>query len=92
MPDRNVLGGPLEPCGTDPDRVEAVDMIKAYLTGLIGQTLQGAASDSEDTATAVWALVHGLAFLHLDGKLDNLDPEAIDERVRASFMAVLYPH
>ena len=58
-----------EPCGTEPERVEAVEAIKGYLTGLSQQTLQGAA-DSEDTATAVWALVHGLAFLHLDGKLD----------------------
>ncbi|MCS3782111.1 TetR/AcrR family transcriptional regulator [Tsukamurella ocularis] len=78
-----------EPCGTDPDRVEAVDMIKTYLTGLIGQTLQGAASDSEDTATAVWALVHGLAFLHLDGKLDASSPQEVHRRVRATVTAAL---
>lgn len=77
-----------EPCGTEPERVEAVAAIKGYLTGLIQQTLQGAA-DSEDTATAVWALVHGLAFLHLDGKLDASSPEEVHRRVRATVKAAL---
>lgn len=77
-----------EPCGTEPERVEAVEAIKGYLTGLIQQTLQGAA-DSEDTATAVWALVHGLAFLHLDGKLDASSPEEVHRRVRATVKAAL---
>ena len=77
-----------EPCGTEPERVEAVEAIKGYLTGLIQQTLQGAA-DSEDTATAVWALVHGLAFLHLDGKLDASSPEEVHRRVHATVKAAL---
>ncbi|KXO91245.1 TetR/AcrR family transcriptional regulator [Tsukamurella pseudospumae] len=77
-----------EPCGTDPDRVEAVDMIKAYLTGLIRKTLPDA--DGEDTATAVWALVHGLAFLHLDGKFDATSPDEVHRRVRATVDAALH--
>lgn len=78
-----------EPCGTEPDRVEAVDAIKAYLTGLIQQTLSGSTADSTDTATAVWALVHGLAFLHLDGKFDASSPEEVHRRVRATVHAAL---
>ena len=35
------------------------------------------------------ALAHGLAFLHLDGKLANSDPAAVDARVRAAYAAVL---
>jgi hypothetical protein len=38
---------------------------------------------------AVWALVHGLAFLHLDGKLDASVPEAVADRVRAAVHASL---
>ncbi|KXO87635.1 TetR family transcriptional regulator [Tsukamurella pulmonis] len=77
-----------EPCGTEPDRVEAVEAVKTYLTGLIQQTLPGSA-DSTDTATAVWALVHGLAFLHLDGKFDASPAEEVHRRVRATVTAAL---
>jgi hypothetical protein len=38
-----------------------------------------------------WSLAHGLAFLHLDGKLPNTDPEDIDRRVRSAFAAVFPP-
>ncbi|GAA1087770.1 TetR/AcrR family transcriptional regulator [Tsukamurella spumae] len=76
-----------EPCGTEPDRVEAVGAIKAYLSALVRSTLP--ASASEDTATAVWALVHGLAFLHLDGKLDASSPDEVHRRVRATVTAAL---
>jgi hypothetical protein len=46
-------------------------------------------SDPEPLAPAIWALVHGLAFLHLDGKLDATDPVAVDERVRGAVAAIL---
>lgn len=45
--------------------------------------------DSESLATACWGLVHGLAFLHLDGKLDSTSREAVADRVRAAFRAIL---
>lgn len=79
-----------EPCGTDPDRVEAVEMITAYLNHIVSQTLPS--EDADNTATAVWALVHGLAFLHLDGKLDSSNPAEVDRRVRATVRAALQPH
>jgi hypothetical protein len=40
-------------------------------------------------ATAVWALVHGLAFLHLDGKLDARTPSIVADRVTAAIKALL---
>ncbi|WP_069869571.1 hypothetical protein [Streptomyces malaysiensis] len=40
-------------------------------------------------ATAVWALVHGLAFLHLDAKFDTSTPEVVADRVRAAVHAHL---
>ncbi|MFT4262039.1 MAG: TetR/AcrR family transcriptional regulator [Nocardioides sp.] len=46
-------------------------------------------SDVQALATACWSLVHGLAFLHLAGKLDAADPGVTAERVRASFEAIL---
>lgn len=76
-----------EPCGTEPDRVEAVEAITAYLRQLVAQTLPSA--DTDATATAVWALVHGLAFLHLDGKLEASSPDAVHERVRTTVRAAL---
>jgi hypothetical protein len=42
-------------------------------------------------ATAIWALVHGLAFLHLDGKLDAPTPSAVADRVTAAIQALLVP-
>jgi hypothetical protein len=38
---------------------------------------------------ATWALVHGLAFLHLDGKLDTPTPTAVADRVTAAIRALL---
>ncbi|WP_248492157.1 TetR/AcrR family transcriptional regulator [Tsukamurella sp. PLM1] len=76
-----------EPCGTDPARAEAVVMITGYLNALVARTLP--TDDAEATATAVWALVHGLAFLHLDGKLDATDPAEVHRRVRATVSAAL---
>ncbi len=38
---------------------------------------------ADDLATAGWGLAHGLAFLHLDGKLPKGKPRAVDKRVRA---------
>ena len=46
-------------------------------------------ADAEAMATATWALVHGLAFLHLDGKLDAPTPSAVAERVTSAVEALL---
>jgi AcrR family transcriptional regulator len=77
-----------EPCDpTSPERVAAAEVINAYVQSLVRQAFPD--SDPEPTAIAVWALVHGLAFLHLDGKLDGSSPEVVTERVGSAVGAVL---
>ena len=71
----------VEPC--DPgsaDRVAAVAAISEYVPGIVRSAIP--AGDQDSLSTAVWALVHGLASLHLDGKLDAATPEVIADRVR----------
>lgn len=85
-----------EPC--DPgnaERVAATAALSAYVDGLVRRAFPehgveaGPGADFEALATAVWALVHGLAFLHLDGKLDASVPEVVADRVRAAVHANL---
>ena len=47
------------------------------------------AADAEALATAIWALVHGFAFLYLDGKLDATTPAVVADRVTAAIRALL---
>ncbi|MEW2131939.1 TetR/AcrR family transcriptional regulator [Streptomyces sp. NPDC005435] len=77
-----------EPC--DPaseERLEATIAISQYVRGIVHDVFPDA--DQDALSTAVWALVHGLAFLHLDGKLDASAPEVVDGQVRAAVHAVL---
>ncbi|GAB3667271.1 hypothetical protein GCM10027589_32990 [Actinocorallia lasiicapitis] len=77
-----------EPCDpTDDARVAAVAAITAYVHDLVARVFPDA--DPEPLADAIWALVHGLAFLHLDGKFDATDPAAVATRVHATVQAVL---
>jgi AcrR family transcriptional regulator len=77
-----------EPCDRDNDeRVAATAAVSAYVHSIAQRTFPGA--DDEALATAIWALVHGLAFLHLDGKLDSSSPSAVADRVTAAVQAVL---
>jgi AcrR family transcriptional regulator len=77
-----------EPCDRDStERVAATTAISAYVDAIVQRAFPGA--DPEALSTAIWALVHGLAFLHLDGKLDSSDPRAVADRVRAAVHAVL---
>ncbi|MEU9735635.1 TetR/AcrR family transcriptional regulator [Streptomyces sp. NPDC048002] len=78
-----------EPCDpTSAERVAATAVMNDYVHGLVRDAFPGA-DDTDALATTVWALVHGLAFLHLDGKLDSSTPEAVDTQVRASVQALL---
>ena len=72
---------------TGPERVAAVEAIREYLESLVREAFPDA--DPEPAATAMWALVHGLALLHLDGKLEASSDEAVAERVRAAVSAVV---
>ncbi|QKT07761.1 TetR/AcrR family transcriptional regulator [Gordonia sp. X0973] len=71
----------------NPDRVDAVAAINTFLAGAVQRAAPDA--DPEPTALGAWALVHGLAFLHLDGKLDASSPEAVADRVRSTVAAIL---
>ncbi|WP_460681977.1 TetR/AcrR family transcriptional regulator [Nesterenkonia populi] len=73
----------------DDDRVRAAGALHGYLDAVMAEVFPD--SDPVALATAGWSLVHGLAFLHLDGKLPNTDQTAIDERVRSTFAALLPP-
>ncbi|MFT4128141.1 MAG: TetR/AcrR family transcriptional regulator [Gordonia sp. (in: high G+C Gram-positive bacteria)] len=75
-------------CDTDnADRVEAVAAINAYLLDLVKRRLPS--DDPETVATGAWALVHGLAFLFLDGKLDASSPDGVATSVRSIVLATL---
>ncbi|MFD7458785.1 MULTISPECIES: TetR/AcrR family transcriptional regulator [unclassified Streptomyces] len=77
-----------EPCDpTSAERVAATAVITEYVQGIVRDAFPGA-DDADALATTVWALVHGLAFLHLDGKLDSSTPEVVADQVRASVHAL----
>ncbi|WP_030689733.1 TetR/AcrR family transcriptional regulator [Streptomyces globisporus] len=77
-----------EPCDpTDEERVAATGVITAYVRGIVRDAFPGA-DETGPLPTAVWALVHGLAFLHLDGKLDASSAEAVAAQVRAAVHAL----
>jgi AcrR family transcriptional regulator len=77
-----------EPCDRDNDeRVAATAAVSLYVRGIVERAFPDA--DAEALATAIWALVHGLALLHLDGKLDAPNPTAVAERVTVAIHALL---
>ena len=76
------------PCNdADDERVQSADALHE----LLGQALTNVAPGSDTTAlaNAGWSLAHGLAFLHLDGKLSADSPEEIAQRVRSAFLAIM---
>ncbi|MEU9978169.1 TetR/AcrR family transcriptional regulator [Streptomyces sp. NPDC051014] len=76
-----------EPCDPNSEeRVAATAAISAYVHGIVRGAFPDA--DADALSTTVWALVHGLAFLHLDGKLDASAPELVAAQVRAAVRAL----
>ncbi|MET7640664.1 TetR/AcrR family transcriptional regulator [Streptomyces sp. NPDC005438] len=69
------------------ERVSATEVLADYVRDVIRRAFPGA--DPEALWTPVWALVHGLAFLHLDGKLDASTPDVVAAQVRAAVLALL---
>jgi AcrR family transcriptional regulator len=77
-----------EPCDRDnEERVAATAAVSLYLREIVARCFPRA--DPEALAPAIWALVHGLAFLHLDGKLDAPTPSAAADRVTAAIDGLL---
>jgi AcrR family transcriptional regulator len=77
-----------DPCdGDSGERVAATTAIAEYVGALVRRAFPGA--DPDALSTAIWAVVHGLAFLHLDGKLDTSTPQAVADRVRAAVLALV---
>lgn len=70
-----------------PERVAAVAAIQEYLNSIVRQAFPSA--DEEAMAIATWGMVHGLAFLHLDGKLDASSDAVVADRIRAAVAAML---
>ncbi|MFE3202341.1 TetR/AcrR family transcriptional regulator [Embleya sp. NPDC059237] len=76
-----------EPCDpTNQDRVDATAAIKDYVRGIARAAFPH--GDPDALSTMVWALVHGLAFLHLDGKLDASTPDVVADHVRTTVHAL----
>lgn len=76
-------------CDPDaPERVEAVKQINDFLTNEVTRWYPARATPALLTAT--WALVQGLAVLHMEGKLPNADSEQVHRQVRAAWEAI-YP-
>jgi AcrR family transcriptional regulator len=77
-----------EPCDRDNDeRIAATAAVSQYVRAIVERTFPQA--DAEALATAIWALVHGLAFLYLDGKLDASSPTVVADRIAAAIQALL---
>jgi AcrR family transcriptional regulator len=76
-----------EPCEPDDaERAAATAAIREYVHGIAHDTFPG--TDPAALSLTVGALVHGLAFLHLDGNLDDSTPEVVAGQVRSAMLAL----
>jgi len=73
------------------DSNDARVVASADLHTLLRDVLAGVLPDAhlDDLAVGAWGLVHGLAFLHLDGKLPATPRAAVANRVRSALLAIL---
>lgn len=75
-------------CDTgNEERVEAAAEIHELLALAMGRVFPDV--DAEALASAGWALAHGMAYLHMDGKLQAASIEEVGDHVRAAFAAIL---
>ncbi len=72
---------------TSPERVAAVAAVHGYLDAAVGRVFT--TDDPAAVSTGLWSLAHGLAFLHLDGKLEADSEAVVEARVRATVTAML---
>ncbi|MFJ1751904.1 TetR/AcrR family transcriptional regulator [Kitasatospora sp. NPDC088134] len=86
---RPVLFGVMfgKPCDdADDERVRAAGALHELLADALERVLPEA--DAPALASAGWGLAHGLACLHLDGKLPAAPEEGVADRVRSAFLAI----
>ncbi|TCJ30639.1 TetR/AcrR family transcriptional regulator [Nocardioides jejuensis] len=75
-------------CDVENDqRVEAAAKLHDLLASVMENVFPG--QDAHSLASGGWALAHGLAFLHLDGKMKAATTDEVAARVRAAFHALL---
>lgn len=72
---------------TSAERLAATEAIHQYVTSAVQRVFPTVETGA--MADAVWALVHGLAFLYLDGKFDTTSTETVEGRTRAAVSAIL---
>ncbi|MCE4026879.1 TetR/AcrR family transcriptional regulator [Microbacterium sp. Au-Mic1] len=82
---RLMFGNECDPA--DGERVQAAGQLHALLGGVTARLFPGVASPA--IATGMWSVAHGLAFLHLDGKLRPEPSDDVAERIRAAIGALL---
>lgn len=70
---------------SNDERVRAAAELHDLLAAAMGAVFGDA--DADALATAGWSMAHGLAFLHLDGKLSSASRAEVAARVRSSFRA-----
>lgn len=80
---RLMFGNACDPA--DAQRVQAAGALHEVLDDVLSRHLP---QKGEGLSTALWAMAHGLAFLHLDGKLRPEPPADVERRVRASVAAI----
>jgi AcrR family transcriptional regulator len=79
-----------EPCDRhNEERAAAIAAVSLYVREIVQRNFPHAGADADALVTAIWALVHGLAFLHVDGKLDARSPVVVADRVSAAVQALL---
>jgi AcrR family transcriptional regulator len=69
------------------DRVAAAADIHHLLEQAMARVFPDA--DARALASAGWAFAHGMAYLHMDGKLPVTSGEQVADRVRTAFHAIL---
>lgn len=72
------------------ERVQAAGEIHDLLAIAMTQVFPEA--DADALASAGWAFAHGMAYLHLDGKLQADSFDEIADRVRTAFAAMIAAH
>ncbi|VXB33671.1 TetR family transcriptional regulator [Microbacterium sp. 8M] len=81
---RLMFGNPCDPA--DDERVRAADQLHVVLDRAIARLFPEV--PSAGLSVALWSLAHGLAFLHLDGKLSAEPATDVGDRVSAAVSAV----